>query len=198
MPLYTQPAFNRGLLLINLDSPLVMRLVNKLHFCLQLSSRCIALSCLQPRGYPALNAPWTPTVLLSRSLFYTADVKSMSTSTADNTSRREKAAQAAERRLQATMRAMTPGATLPGPTACRSMHHDSAGTCSGGGDAGGSRKRPVEQVGFSDSDSDEVTCVGVSTATRSTQACRTKGSASAGRDGGAASHKRGRTDGVSD
>lgn len=80
------------------------------------------------------------------------------------------------------------------------MRHDHvpALSRSGGGDKGASRKRPVEQVGFSDSDSDEVTCVGVSAAVRSTEGGGSKGNASARRDGGASSNKRGRNDGVSD
>lgn len=133
----------------------------------------------------------------------------MSTSTADTISRREKAAQAAERRLQAkpTPMATAPSAASSLETACcdsktegrqEKCKRTHVSVDGGGGEGGASRKRRVEQVGFSDSDSDEVACVGVSAAVRSTQGRGSKGTASAGRDGGAGSNKRGRTDGVSD
>lgn len=184
-----------------------MRVVGRLHSCLQLSSRCIALSsCLQPKGeFLALNVPWTPTVLSSRcSLLGTApDATDMSTPAADAFSRREKAAKAAELRLQATATATAPATESPTATACRCSEakgHQEASTTrdDSSADGKGGRKRPAQQVGFSDSDSDEVTCIGVSAAERGTQGCGSKGAASAGRDGGAASNKRGRTDGVSD
>eukprot|EP00903_Cladosiphon_okamuranus_P013082 g12203.t1 len=135
----------------------------------------------------------------------------------DTISRREKAAQAAERRLQAepTTTVTAPSTASPIETACRDskaegrqetckMTHVSAGSCSrdGRGEGGASRKRPVEQVGFSDSDSDEVACVGVSAPARRTQERGSKGAAfnNAGghrdRDRGAASNKRGRTEGA--
>lgn len=162
-----------------------MRMVGRLHCFLQLSSRCIALSCLQSRRVPALHVPWTPTVL--------STAANMST-----VSRREQAAQAAERRLQATAMATARTTASPSETACCDSKAEARpDTRKMGHDGGASRKRPVEQVGFSDSDSDEVTCVGVSAAARSTQGRESKGAASAGRGGGEASNKRGRTDKVS-
>lgn len=172
-----------------------MRLVGRPHCYLQLSSRCVALSCLPPRGYPASNVAWTPTVpLLPRCSLPNI----MSTSTADTAaSRREKAAHAAERRLQGTTMAIKPATASPSSTACKTRHVSAGSRPGGGGEGGGSRKRPAEQVGFSDSDGDEVTCVGVSVAAHSTQGRGSKGTAPAGRGGGAASNKRGRTDEVS-
>lgn len=190
-----------------------MRMGGRLHIFLQLSSRFIAVSCLRS-GYPTLNVPRTPTELLfSRCLLRStgAAAKTVSTPMADAISRRrEKAAQAAERRLQATATATAPTTAPPSAAACCSSNsedqhetlktrHGSGGSCSGGGHGGGSRKRPVEQVVFSDSDSDEVTCVGVSAAVRGiTQGRGEKGATFTGRGEEAASNKRGRTDGVSD
>ena len=137
----------------------------------------------------------------------------MSTSTADTIRRREKAARAAELRLQAKAPTMATASSTAFPTqtaccdsktelrhpACKTTHVSTGSGSGGRGEIGASRKRPAEQVGFSDSDSDEVACVGVSAALQSsTQGRGSKGAATAGSGGGASSSKRGRTDGVSD
>ena len=180
-------------------------MVGRLHCFLQRSSGFIALSCLQSRRVPALNVPWTPTAvvplsrlpLLSTAHLFNVDA-SMSTSTADTASRREKAAQAAERRLQATAMVTAHPTASPSETAhCDSKTEARPDARKTGHDGGASRKRPVEQVGFSDSDSDEVACVGVSAAICSTQGRGDKGPASTGRGGGAPSNKRGRMEKVS-
>eukprot|EP00752_Nemacystus_decipiens_P005954 g5377.t1 len=117
----------------------------------------------------------------------------MSTSTADTISRREKAAQAAERRLRTTAMAAARSTAPPTETGCSDPKAETRPeTCKMRG-WGATRKRRAEQVGFSDSDSDsdELTCVGV-TAVRSTQGGESEGTNSAGKSGGAASNKRGR------
>lgn len=131
-----------------------MRLIGSLHCCLQLSPRLVAPP-LYPQTLPLSAAAVGP-------LF--AAPKSMSTAAADT--RREQAAQAAERRLQAAMATSTaPKAaslscckTKVEDDTCKTRHADS-------------RKRSAagQQVCFTDSDSDEVTCVGVCASANSTQ-----------------------------